>query len=121
MPPAGRGLLQLHPTRRCNLRCLHCYSNSGPEARDQLDASVVTELIDDAVAIGYTVLSVSGGEPLLYKPLAQTLRHAKAHGMRTLATSNGLLLQRRLLDALVDHLDLLAISLDGPADDHDRM
>ena len=27
----GSRILQIHPTRRCNLRCLHCYSLSGPE------------------------------------------------------------------------------------------
>ena len=29
-------VLQLHPTRRCNLACAHCYSSSGPTLREAM-------------------------------------------------------------------------------------
>ncbi len=35
----ARGVLQVHPTRRCNLTCIHCYSDSGPQARDEIPLS----------------------------------------------------------------------------------
>jgi Fe-coproporphyrin III synthase len=123
MGPTGSRyrILQIHPTRRCNLRCLHCYSVSGPEERDQLSAELLREAITDAAAAGYTVAGFSGGEPLLYKPLHELLEHAHVCGMRTTVTSNGMLLTERKLALLSGRLDLLAISIDGPRESHNRM
>lgn len=34
--PGGVRLVQIQPTLRCNLRCLHCYSESGPERHEEI-------------------------------------------------------------------------------------
>lgn len=117
----GSRILQIHPTRRCNLRCLHCYSLSGPEERDGLSAALLREAVSDAAAEGFAVASLSGGEPLLYRELPELLDHAHACGLVTTVTSNGMLLDARRLAALAGRLDLLAISLDGVPESHDRM
>jgi MoaA/NifB/PqqE/SkfB family radical SAM enzyme len=70
---------------------------------------------------GYTVVSVSGGEPLMYRPLIELLDRAHACGALTTVTTNGMLLTARRLQQLVGRLDLLAISLDGPPASHNRM
>jgi MoaA/NifB/PqqE/SkfB family radical SAM enzyme len=114
-------ILQVHPTRRCNLRCLHCYSNSAPEERDTLEYQLLEDLLTDARAQGYLTASFSGGEPVLYSKLANLLRHAKSLGMRTTVTSNGMLLNVARLTPLVGYTDVLAISLDGIPESHDRM
>jgi Fe-coproporphyrin III synthase len=31
-------IVHLHPTRLCNLACLHCYSTSAPSFTEALDA-----------------------------------------------------------------------------------
>jgi MoaA/NifB/PqqE/SkfB family radical SAM enzyme len=122
MGPTGEArVLQIHPTRRCNLRCLHCYSASGPGERDELPAALLRGAIDGAGAAGYTVAAFSGGEPLLYKPLPALLGHARSRGMLTTVTSNGMLLDGRRLPPLRGALDLLAISLDGVPASHNRM
>lgn len=109
----------MHPTRRCNLRCQHCYSLSGPEERDELDVALLCAALTDAAGAGYTVASFSGGEPLLYKPLRLLLDHAHACGMMTTVTSNGMLLDSGRLAMLDGGADLLAISLDGIPESHD--
>ena len=120
--PTGRfRILQIHPTRRCNLRCLHCYSSSGPEVAERLEAGLVGRLLADARAEGYTVAGFSGGEPLLYGPLREVLEQAKSLGFTTTVTSNGMLLDGRRLDLLAGVTDLLAISLDGVPESHDRL
>ncbi|HSG39563.1 MAG TPA: radical SAM protein [Thermoanaerobaculia bacterium] len=113
--------MQIHPTRRCNLRCLHCYSSSGPEERGELPAALLIDALTAAAAEGYTTASVSGGEPLLYRPLRQVLEGARAAGLATTVTSNGMLLDERRLATLEGCVDLLAISLDGVPASHDRM
>jgi MoaA/NifB/PqqE/SkfB family radical SAM enzyme len=114
-------IFQIHPTRRCNLRCLHCYSDSSPEATDELPADLATRLVVEAAALGYTVASVSGGEPFLYRALPEVLGAAKQAGMRTQVVSNGLAVTASRLDAVQPVLDLLAVSIDGVPADHDRM
>ena len=122
MGPTGASrILQIHPTLRCNLRCLHCYSSSGPEERTELPVDLLGDAIAAARTEGYTVVSVSGGEPLMYKPLAELLDHAHACGALTTVTTNGMLLTKRHLGELAGRLDLLAISLDGPPASHNRM
>lgn len=118
---ADRGIVQVHPTRRCNLTCLHCYSSSGPRVDATTPIEQLTGALDDAAALGYSVLSVSGGEPLLYRPLLELLDHARGIGMRTTVTTNGLLLSERRLGELAGRVDVLAISVDGRPQTHDVM
>lgn len=120
-PTGTSRIVQVHPTRRCNLRCRHCYSTSGPEQRGELPVALLRDALDVAVAEGYGALGVSGGEPLIYTPLVMLLEHAHGLGMVTTATSNGMLLEERRLDELAGVLDLLAISLDGVPASHDRV
>jgi MoaA/NifB/PqqE/SkfB family radical SAM enzyme len=103
------------------LRCLHCYSSSGPEQRATLDSALLENAITDARQEEYRVASFSGGEPTLYKDLRQLLQHSKACGMRTTVTSNGMLLSERVLAQLAGVTDVLAISLDGVPESHNRM
>lgn len=49
------------------------------------------------------------------------LRRARALGMRTTVTTNGYFLDARHLEPLRGSLDVLAISLDGPPEIHNRM
>lgn len=114
-------ILQVHPTLRCNLRCLHCYSSSGPEQGGGLDAAPLLDAVRAAAAEGYNVLSVSGGEPLLYPALGGLLEAGHDAGMVTMVATNGMLLDARRLDVLRGRADLLAISLDGVPASHDRI
>ncbi|HET7486324.1 MAG TPA: radical SAM protein [Acidimicrobiales bacterium] len=120
-PTGDRAILQLHPTRRCNLRCLHCYSQSGPDVSESQDVGLLTQAVEDAAALGYDVAGVSGGEPLLYRPLPALLRAARAAGMRTTVTTNGMVLTERKLEELAGLVDVLAISLDGTPASHVEM
>jgi MoaA/NifB/PqqE/SkfB family radical SAM enzyme len=79
------------------------------------------EAIADAADEGYSALSVSGGEPLLYPGLPVLLDEAREHGLATAVTTNGTLLDARRLEDLRGRVDLLAISLDGVPESHDRM
>ncbi len=122
MSPTGRSrIVQIHPTRACNLRCRHCYSSSGPEERGQLPPALLRTLLADAAIEGYDVAGFSGGEPLLYRPLPELLEYAHDLGMRTTVTTNGMLLDERRLEALAGRVDVLAISLDGTPESHVRM
>ncbi|MEH3054714.1 MAG: radical SAM protein [Patulibacter minatonensis] len=121
-PTGAAPVLQVHPSRRCNLSCGHCYSSSGPRADDALPKSLLLGAIRDAASLGYEQVSVSGGEPLLSPDLHAILRRARALEMTTSVTTNGLLLgQSRRWERLAPLVDALAISIDGTATEHDAL
>ena len=105
-------IVHLHPTRLCNLACLHCYSESDPQQTAALETQALCQALTVLRAEGYALLSLSGGEPLVYPPLLDVVRFAKGLGFRVTMISNGLLLNARF-DALLDVLDGVAISFDG--------
>lgn len=57
----------------------------------------------------------------MYRPLAELLERAHVCGALTTVTTNGMLLTARRVDDLAGRVDLIAISLDGPPDSHNRM
>jgi len=114
-------VLQIHVTRKCNLKCLHCYSESGPDQTDKLNIDYLIPALSDAKRLGYDMISVSGGEPFLYPDLAVLLRTAKQQNLRTAVVTNGMYLDAARLLPLRDCLDVLAVSMDGAPERHNRM
>jgi Fe-coproporphyrin III synthase len=86
-----------------------------------LGSTLLSQAIADAAREGYDVVSFSGGEPLVYKPLNKLLREARERQLISAVTSNGLLLNASRLEMLRDTLDLLALSLDGIPESHNRL
>jgi MoaA/NifB/PqqE/SkfB family radical SAM enzyme len=123
MGPTGATyrVVQVHPTRHCNLTCLHCYSSSGPDQHESIPVDLLCQAMSDAASAGYSAMGVSGGEPLVYPGLRALLGHAQSLGMITTVTSNGMLLDHRRLSNLAGVTSLLAISLDGRPESHNRM
>jgi Fe-coproporphyrin III synthase len=111
-------IVHLHPTRLCNLACLHCYSESGPDQRGALDPASVTSALEVLRDEGYEVVSLSGGEPLVYRDVGPVVESAKRLGFRVTMITNGLLVNGRNA-AVVGELDGMAISFDGLAETHD--
>ena len=113
-------IIHLHPTRLCNLACLHCYSESDPHHRAALDPNMLMAALPMLRGEGYRVISLSGGEPLVYSDLDRIIDCAQQLGFRVTMISNGLLANERM-DPLLDRLDGMAISFDGLAETHNRL
>ncbi len=114
-------IIQVHPSLRCNLACAHCYSSSSPESRQGLGFEVVARTLEQARGLGYRICACSGGEPLLYRPLPELLRLAKSLGMQCTVVTNGMVVDERRLAALRENATVVAISVDGPPEIHNRM
>ena len=123
MGPTGDvvNVLQIHPTRRCNLRCKHCYSTSGPEIAGELRIDAIERLLEEAVPEGFNAIALSGGEPLVYRSLPRLLETARRLRLFTSVTTNGLLLDARRMAAIAPHVSLLAVSVDGVPESHDLL
>jgi pyruvate-formate lyase-activating enzyme len=113
-------IIHLHPTRLCNLACRHCYSESSPQQREALDPVTLCDALGVLRAEGYSQISVSGGEPLVYGPLPAVIETARRLGYRVTMISNGLLVTTRT-DQLLSQLDGIAISFDGLEATHNAL
>jgi len=109
-------------TRRCNLKCVHCYSSSqNVKYADELDTEQGKALIDDLASFGAPVLLFSGGEPLMREDLPELLRHAVDRGMRAVISTNGTMITKekaRIFGTI--GLSYVGVSLDGMKEVHDR-
>jgi 12,18-didecarboxysiroheme deacetylase len=109
-------------TRRCNLRCVHCYAH----AKDHADEGELTteqgkSLLDDLAAFGVPVVLFSGGEPLVRKDLPELASHAVGKGMRAVISTNGTLITAPMARTLKEvGLSYVGISLDGMQEVNDR-
>jgi len=109
-------------TRRCNLKCVHCYSRSEDrEYTDELTTAQAESMIDDLAAFGSPVLLFSGGEPLLRKDLEHLIEYAVDKGMRAVISTNGTLIDEQKAKRFGNlGLSYVGISLDGMEQVHDR-
>lgn len=109
-------------TRRCNLKCIHCYSNSADQDyQGELTTEEGKSLIADLAAFGSPVILFSGGEPLLRKDLFELAQFATDKGMRAVISTNGTLITAEIAAKLKKiGLSYVGVSLDGLEKTHDR-
>jgi len=121
-PLERRPIVVWNMTRRCNLRCIHCYSDSHDRMYEgELDEAAVHKMIRDLAAFGCPVLLFSGGEPLMHPRLFETIAEAKAHGLRPVVSTNGTLIDDEAAKRFVElGTAYVGISLDGIEEVNDR-
>ncbi|WP_445474585.1 12,18-didecarboxysiroheme deacetylase [Methanococcoides methylutens] len=109
-------------TRRCNLRCVHCYAQSKDiEYKDELTTGQGKELIDDLAEFGSPVILFSGGEPLMRKDLPELAEYAISKGMRAVISTNGTLIDEEMAKTLKKiGLSYVGISIDGVRETNDK-
>ncbi len=109
-------------TRRCNLRCVHCYAHAKEEAgADELTTEQGRILLDDLAAFGVPVVLFSGGEPLARRDLPELADYAVGKGMRAVISTNGTLITAAVARTLKNiGLSYVGISIDGMQEVNDR-
>jgi Fe-coproporphyrin III synthase len=103
-------------TKRCNLKCVHCYAHAvGEGAREgELSTEEGKGLIDDLAAFGVPVILFSGGEPLLREDLPELIDYAVKKGMRAVISTNGTLITgEKAMTFSKFSLSYIGVSLDG--------
>ena len=95
-------------TRRCNLACTYC--NEFDDFSKPVPTEELFKRIDKLAALGTTVITMTGGEPLLHPDLDQVIARIRSHGIIAILVTNGYLLNveriQRLNAAGVDHMQI---------------
>ena len=110
-------------TRRCNLFCVHCYSDSHNRAYPgELTTEEGRALLDDLARFGVPTVLFSGGEPLTRPDVFEQAAYATNLGLRCVLSTNGTLISPEVAGRIQEAgFAYVGISLDGIGPAHDKV
>ena len=101
-------LAHIIPTRRCNLSCTYC--NEYDDFSKPVAVAEMYRRIDKLADLGTSIISMSGGEPLLHPDLDDLIARVRSHGCISGMITNGYLLMpdriKRLNRAGLEHMQI---------------
>ncbi len=107
-------------TYACNLRCKHCYATAGKPLSDELTTEEALDAIDKFDRLGVTIISFSGGEPLVRKDIFDLISYAVSKGIYVAVATNGTLITEEMARKMKENgVGYVQISLDGTKKTHD--
>jgi MoaA/NifB/PqqE/SkfB family radical SAM enzyme len=105
-------LAHIIPMRRCNLACTYC--NEFDDFSKPVPIEEMYRRVDKLGALGTSVVTISGGEPLMHPELDDVIRRIRANGMVAGLITNGYLLVAERIQRLNRAgLEWLQISIDN--------
>lgn len=101
-------------TNKCNLRCLHCHQDSKKVVERELSTEEAFRVVDNIADAGTSVITFSGGEPLVRKDIFKVARYASDKGIFCTIASNGTLINSKIAEKLWNSgIRRVEIGLDG--------
>src|ERR1700691_6072450 len=101
-------LAHIIPVRRCNLSCAYC--NEYDDHSKPVPLETMYQRIDRLAELGTTIITISGGEPLLHPDLDLIVARIRGHRMIAGMITNGYLFTaeriHRLNRAGLEHLQI---------------
>lgn len=117
-------LVSWNLTKRCNLRCSHCYLDAVDlEGATDIDTISALRIVDEIASINPSAMVIlTGGEPLLRPDLPVITSYASSKGLSVVIGTNGTLLTPPAIDGLIKAgVAGVGISLDSATPSiHDR-
>src|SRR6516165_8260217 len=105
-------LAHIIPMRRCNLACTYC--NEFDDYSKPVPIETMYERLDRLAELGTTIITISGGEPLMHPDLDLIIARIREHGMIAGMITNGYLLTAERIERLNRAgLEHLQISIDN--------
>jgi MoaA/NifB/PqqE/SkfB family radical SAM enzyme len=109
-------LVHIIPMRRCNLACGYC--NEYDDVSKPVPIAEMKRRLDLLAEMGTSIITISGGEPLMHPELEEVIRHMRRRGMIAGMITNGFLLSVARIHSLNEAgLEHLQISIDNVTPD----
>ncbi|UMZ73208.1 putative heme d1 biosynthesis radical SAM protein NirJ2 [Natranaerofaba carboxydovora] len=107
-------LISWNTTRKCHLKCKHCYRDAGEKDNRELNFEEGKKLLDEIKESGFNIIIFSGGEPLLRDDIFDLVRHSKNIGLRPVFGTTGTTITREIARELKEAGALrMGISIDS--------
>ncbi len=120
--PAPR-LIAWELTRHCNLNCVHCRAaaDRGPY-ENELTTQECLRILKEIKEVGFPIIILTGGEPLLRPDIFDIARAASQEGFRPVLATNGTLITPEIAKKIHETgIARVSISLDGSSPEaHDE-
>jgi MoaA/NifB/PqqE/SkfB family radical SAM enzyme len=105
-------LAHLIPMRRCNLACGYC--NEYDHTSKPVPVELINARVDKLADLGTSIITISGGEPMMHPELDDIIHHIRVRGMIAGLISNGYYFTPERIKRLNKAgLDNLQISIDN--------
>ena len=105
-------LVHIIPMRRCNLDCGYC--NEFDDVSKPVPIDEMKKRLDALADMGTSIITISGGEPLMHPEMDEVIRHIRRRGMIAGMITNGFYLNQERIERLNDAgLEHLQISIDN--------
>ncbi len=113
--------VRVKPMNRCNHDCWYCAYRKDNlqlgwdmDEKDVLPEAKMQEIVENFIEMGVKAVTFSGGgEPLLYKPLPETIARLASGGVKVASLTNGANLKGHVADAFAEHATWVRISIDA--------
>src|SRR5687767_11671695 len=90
-------------TRTCNLKCVHCYTDSAAvKYPDELSTDECKAVLKDLAEFKVPAVLFSGGEPLVRRDLFELAEYARDLGLHVVLSTNGTLIDRNTARKFVE-------------------
>ncbi|WP_020672458.1 radical SAM protein [Amycolatopsis nigrescens] len=103
----------LEITRRCNLRCPHCFVEGGMSRNLELSTERIFSLLDEWAEMGVFSVVITGGEPSVHPDFLAIVEHAHQLGFVVGIASNAVPLTEKVLARIPQDDVIISVSLDG--------
>jgi len=109
-------------SKKCNLKCPFCYANEcyplpKNNVEEEISFDKIKEVIIQAKEMGAKVITLVGGEPLIYPKIKEVISFIDSNNLIPLIFTNGTIMSQELADFLYKHKASLIVkfnSLDDP-------
>ena len=109
-------LVHIIPMRKCNLACTYC--NEFDDVSTPVPLEEMKRRLDLLADMGTSIITISGGEPLLHPEIDEVIRHIRRRGIVAGMITNGFFLNQERIDRLNRAgLEHLQISIDNVTPD----
>lgn len=105
------GFAWIEVTTGCNLRCIHCYGESGLHRRIDMSIETYAKIIDELFGIGVEKIQLIGGEPMVMPLLKDFLDYANGKFAVVEVYTNGTLITPVWVDYFKRHGIRVAMSV----------
>lgn len=106
--------IEISPSGVCNHRCLFCAFDYMEYQPRFLDTKLLKDRLYEMANLGIKSIMYAGeGEPLLHKNIGSIINHTRGVGIDIALTTNGVLLNKELLDETLGNITWIKVSING--------